>query len=484
MPTPEDLRWLGRVTWGVDSATLAQYQVLGRDAYLEEQLTSAAKDAPELAAQLVTLPLLGRSAAELLIAARAEQQRINALTDEDDKRRARGEERRAANEAVLQAAQRQLLRNLYSQEPLREQMTWFWMNHFNVFSNKGGVRWALAEFEDHDIRPRALGKFSDLVMATLTSPAMLIYLDNAQSRAGKINENYARELMELHTLGVSEGTSGSHYSQEDVQELARVLTGVGLNATGEAPRIAPKLRALLVSHGVFEFNPARHDFGEKTVLGHRIAGRGFEEVREVIDLLCRQPATARHISKKLARYFVADEPPPSLVDAMTRTFLATDGDLKSVLRVMFHSTEFNEAVRLPEQHAALKLKMPMQFVISSLRMQYDGERITSVRPILGWLNQLGQPMYGRVTPDGYADGEAAWSSPGQWVKRFEVAQAMVHASQVLGVSTASTSSARRDALTRATVATFSAPTKVALAQATNTQERHALMLASPEWMMR
>ena len=158
------------------------------------------------------------------------------------------------------------MRALLSPSQLREQMTWFWMNHFSVFSGKANVRWTVAEYEEQAVRPHALGRFSDLVMATATSPAMLEYLDNAQSATGKINENYARELMELHTLGVSGGPSGSTYSQADVQELARVLTGVGLNFTDNPPRLPANLQSSYERRGLFEFNPNRHDFGDKTHL--------------------------------------------------------------------------------------------------------------------------------------------------------------------------------------------------------------------------
>src|SRR4029077_12235565 len=182
---------------------------------------------------------------------------------------------------------------------LREQMTWFWMNHFSVFSGKANVRWTLADYEEV-VRAQALGRSGDLVMAPATPPAMLEYLDNAQSAAGKINENYARELMELHTLGVSGGASGSRYTQADVQELARVLTGAGLNFTDNPPKLPVNQQALYVRHGLFEFNPARHDPPAKPVLGRRIAGKGLDEVEDAVVLLCRHPATARFISTKIA----------------------------------------------------------------------------------------------------------------------------------------------------------------------------------------
>lgn len=220
-------------------------------------------------------------------------------------------------------------------------MTWFWMNHFSVYSGKGSVRWVLADYEDKAVRPHALGKFRDLLMATVTSPAMLEYLDNAQSAVNRINENYARELMELHTLGVAGGPSGSRYTQQDVQELARVLTGLGINASGEPPKLAPQKQALYRAGGLFEFNPNRHDFGAKTLLGHRIEPSGFHEVEQAVEILSRDPATARFISYKLAVHFVGDAPPPSLVNRMAGTFTQTDGDIAAVLRTLFLSPELN-----------------------------------------------------------------------------------------------------------------------------------------------
>src|SRR6201994_922000 len=177
-------------------------------------------------------------------------------------------------------------------------MTWFWLNHFNVHMYKRDIRAMVGDYEDQAIRPRALGRFRDLLEATLRHPAMLRYLDNAENAAGRINENYAREIMELHTLGV-----GSGYTQKDVQELARILTGVGVNLTPDGPKVRPALRSQMVRDGLFVFNPNRHDYGDKIFLGHRINGRGLAEVDQALDILSRAPATSRFISRKLALFF-------------------------------------------------------------------------------------------------------------------------------------------------------------------------------------
>jgi uncharacterized protein (DUF1800 family) len=488
--TQQDLRWLNRVTFGVDTAIVARYRQLGRGRFLDEQLHPPPDDPPNLAADIDALPIAHQTAETLLKNARAEQQRINALPTDDEKQKARMALNQAARETDYQTARRQLARALYSPTQLREQMTWFWMNHFNVFSGKGQVRWLLPDYENRTIRPHALGKFRDLVLATLTSPAMLEYLDNAQSAAGKINENYARELMELHTLGVSGGASGSQYSQQDVQELARVLTGVGVNPTGQPRRFGPAKQALYEHDGLFEFNPNRHDFGGKRVLGEAIAGDGFSEVERAVNLLCRQRATARFISTKLAIYFVADEPPRKIVDAMTTTFERTDGDIAAVLKTMFLSPEFIALLEHP-QAAAGKFKDPMQFIVSSLRLAYDGKMISNYRPPVNWLNQLGEPLYGRVTPDGYPLTEAAWASSGQMVKRFEIARAVGAGNAGLFNTDDGRPGPRAGfpmlnnrLFYDGIEPTLTARTSAALARATSQQEWNLVLLSSPEWMER
>ncbi len=486
--TRADVRWLDRVTFGIDSATVASYLRLGRAKFLDQQLHPPADDPPSLRAAIAQIPAVQQSTEDRTKWIRQEQQRINALTSDDDKQKARMALNQAGNQVTYETAKRHLLRALDSPSQLREQMTWFWMNHFNVFAGKANVRWALAEYEEQ-VRAHALGSFRDLVMTTLTSPAMLEYLDNAQSAVGKINENYARELMELHTLGVSGGPSGSYYTQQDVQELARVLTGVGINPTDNRPKLKAEWQRLYIRRGVFEFNPARHDFGTKKVLGRIVEGRGFSEVEDMVTLVCRNPATARFISRKLATYFIADEPPPKLVDRMVQTFEKTDGSIDAVLREMLLDKDFVGALDKPS--GAEKFKDPMQFVISSMRLAYDGKAITNYHPAVNWLQQLGEPLYGRVTPDGYPLTEAAWSSSGQLIKRFEIARAIGSGNAGLfnnddnspGPATGFpmlTSKLFYDAIEPS----LGPRTRAALARTSSQQEWNTVLLSSPDWMLR
>ncbi len=482
-----DLRWLNTVTFGADQASVQRLQRIGRQRYLEEQLKLPLADPPPLAQAIATLPVSQGDAQQRVQTVRDERQRIQAMTDETEKRQAREALNREGRELVIDTGRRHLLRALYSPAQLREQMTWFWMNHFNVYAAKGPVRYALADYEERTIRPHALGRFRDLLMATVTSPAMLVYLDNAQSAANRINENYARELMELHTLGVAGGPSGSRYTQQDVQELARVLTGLGVNARGEPPRLAPARAALYRSDGLFEFNPNRHDFGPKTLLGHAIEPRGFAEVEQAVAILAREPATARFIATKLATYFVADSPPPALIDEMTATFTRTDGDIGAVLTTMFLSHAFDEA----PAEGARKFKDPMVFVVSSMRLAYDGRPVSNLRPVLNWLNQLGEPLYGHVAPDGYPAAESAWASSGQLVKRFEIARTIGNGPAGLFAGESGQPAQPRglpmpnNRLFYSTIeATLGPATRQALAQADSQQEWNAVLLSSPEWMQR
>lgn len=342
-----------------------------------------------------------------------------------------------------------LLRAIYSERQLDEVMTDFWFNHFNVFIGKGADRYLITAYERDVIRPHALGKFKDLLMATAKSPAMLFYLDNwmsvgpdsdfarfgperraqmyprrpfgrravifgapfpppsqppaarqqnAKKKQSGLNENYARELMELHTLGVNGG-----YTQKDVTEVARVFTGWTL----KEPRRG----------GDFEFDERKHEPGNKHVLGHDIKSHGEKEGDEVLEMLAHHPSTARFISTKLAQRFVSDEPPQALVDRMSKTFLKTDGDIREVLRTMFQSPEFWS----PAVYRA-RVKTPLEFVASAVRA--SGAEVTHPMPLVQTLNRMGMPLYGAQPPTGYKTNAETWVNSSALLNRMNFALAL------------------------------------------------------------
>jgi uncharacterized protein (DUF1800 family) len=472
-----DVLWLNRITYGLDSETLADYERRGRTGFLDSQLTGRDLPLPSaIASQINLLDVVHADAAQLLAATNAEYKRIGALADGPEKEQARKTLNERGNAVAYQAARRELLRAIYSPAQLQEQLAWFWLNHFNVAQSKGSIRWLIGDYEERALRPHLTGHFRELVMATLTHPAMLQYLDNAQNAVNHINENYARELMELHTLGVAAG-----YTQGDVQNLARILTGVGINAAGPRPKLQPAWQLLYRRDGAFEFDPARHDFGSKILLGHTIRGQGFAEVEQAVDILVREPACAQFISRKLAVYFVADDPPAALVARMAATFSRTDGDIAAVLRVMFAAPEFSAAL-------GGKFKDPMHFVVSTLRLAYDARPILNTHPVVNWLNALAEPLYGHQTPDGYALTEAAWASSGQMSRRFEIARAMAAPNAGLfepeGGSIAPGAGFPQLASPvyfAAVEPLLSERTKSALSAATSQQEWNTLLLSSPEF---
>ena len=476
----DDVMWLERVTYGLDSATVARFRELGRRRFLAEQLEAKNDTLPaSIQAQIDQFDIMREPAAQLVVTALAEYARIDKLSNEDAKRDALKARNEVAYRIGFEAPARELLRAIYSPAQLKEQMTWFWLNHFNVFVPKDYVRLTAGDFTERAIRPRALGHFRDLVMATLKHPAMLQYLDNSQNAADHVNENYARELMELHTLGVNSG-----YTQSDVQELARVLSGVGIDTNHDPPKLKPEWQKLLVRDGLFEFNPARHDFGDRMLLGQRIRGGGFAEIEQAIDILVKQPACARFISWKLATYFVADDPPAKLVDAMARTFQHSDGDIAQVLRTMFESSEFAASL-------GRKFKDPMQYVVSAVRLAYDGDPIANVRPVVVWLNDQNEGLYAHVTPDGYALRESAWGSSGQMSRRFEIARAIGNGNAGL-FNSENGAAAKTTGFPRLSSRLYydciepylSKTTLSALEQATSQQEWNTFLLASPEFNYR
>ena len=477
--SPADLELIDRVTWGVNETSVQQMQAMGREKWLQWQLHPTPQDQlpaqaqAEIAAMTITQKPMPQIFAEM-----AEMKKLaDAIKDPEEKKPAQDAYQKALSQIAREAAARDILRDLYSPSQLREQMTWFWFNHFNVHMYKADVRAMIGDYEDQAIRPHALGRFRDLLEATLRHPAMLRYLDNAQNAAGHINENYAREIMELHTLGV-----GSGYTQGDVQELARILTGLGIDAKPENPKLRPELQPQLVRNWLFEFNPARHDYGDKVFLGHPIQGSGLAEVDTAIDLLSRSPATAKHISREIAVFFIGDTPPDALVQQMTDTFQRTDGDIAAVLSVMFHAANFTTA-------SADRFKDPMHYVLSAVRLAYDQRVILNTGPVQGWLNRLAEGLFNKDTPDGFPMNALAWTGPGQMATRFEIARQIGSGPAGLfkpdqpGATDQPGFPQLQSALFYDRLRQTLAPaTLAALAQAISQQDWNTLYLSSPEFM--
>ena len=406
-----DLAWLNRLSYGVNTRSAQELQQRGREGYLAWQLQGADQSLPQPIAQsIAALEVSHLDAAAEVVGVAVEYRRLNTIAEGPEREQARKTLNERGNRLAYEAQRRELLRAIYSPAQLQEQMVGFWLNHFSVYQNKANIRWVLGDYAEHAIRPHALGKFRDLVMATMTHPAMLQYLDNAQNAAGRLNENYARELMELHTLGVEAG-----YTQADVQALARILTGVGLVTSDEPPKLKKEWQGLYRRSGGYEFNPARHDFSDKLLLGHTIKGAGFTEVAQAVDLLTQSDACAHFISRQLAHYFVSDSPPPELIERMAKRFSASHGDIPTVLRTMFEDPAFAASL-------GKKFKDPQHFVISALRLAYDERPLANMHPVQGWLNSLGQAPFARQTPDGYPLDESSWASSGQMSRRFEIAR--------------------------------------------------------------
>jgi uncharacterized protein (DUF1800 family) len=477
-PSANTVALVDRVTWGQTSGSVAEADRVGLGRWLKQQLrplADAALPAP-VQAQIDAMRISREPMAQMVVEADAQARAAGALQDPIARQKARQAYQTAMIDLKQQAAARSLLRDLYSQNQLQEQMTWFWFNHFNVQADKRDIRPMVGDYENQAIRPHALGKFRDLLKAADLHPAMLRYLDNDQNAVGHINENYAREILELHTMGV-----GSGYTQKDVEEMARVLTGVGVSLAPETPKLKPEQQALYIRRGLMEFNPARHDFGEKTVLGRKVSGDGLSEFEETLDTLARQPATAKHVSTKLAVYFM-DEAPPKLVDRMTATFLRSDGDIADVLEVLFKSAEFNASL-------GKKVKDPIHYAVSAVRLAYDGRPIANTGPLQGWINRMGQSLYGRDTPDGYPLEDTAWSGPGQLTAMFEVARQAGSNSAGLfkpdGAEDQPAFPQLQNALFYSVIQTrLGAQTKTALTQARTPAEWNTLFLSSPEFLHR
>jgi len=445
---------LNRLGFGPRPGDVDRVREMGISAYIEEQLHPERLEDDALAARLSVMSTLTMSSRELVeqffipadeLNRRLQQAQRQAAGDptmtpppgQPQRPEVTPEERQirqAAQRVTAELMQAKMLRAVESERQLEEVLVDFWFNHFNVFIGKGQVRQYLTEYERDAIRPYVLGRFRDMLGATAHHPAMLFYLDNFQSQAppdaetlaqmgrrgrggrmGRppqmrpgqpqraargLNENYARELMELHTLGVDGG-----YTQQDVIEVARILSGW----TIDQPRAG----------GSFIFRPQMHDAGEKKVLGTKFdKGKGEEEGERLLDMLATHPATARHIAFKLAQRFVADEPPAALVDRAARVFLDTDGDLREVTKTIVTSPEFFSA----DAYRA-KVKTPLEFLASSMRA--TGARVNNAQPLVVAMGNLGMPLYGAQPPTGYSMTADAWVNTGALLARMNLAVQLI-----------------------------------------------------------
>jgi uncharacterized protein (DUF1800 family) len=424
------LHALNRLGYGPRPGDVERVRGMGLAAYVERQLSPRSIEDPATEPALAGYSVLGSSPAQLV-------REYPQPTPAARQRMAQGEmgrqemmdmyppgRRPAVITLQMQAAR--ITRAVLSERQLEEVMVDFWFNHFNVYARKGAVRWMLPAYEREAIRPHALGRFRDLVLATARHPAMLFYLDNWLStradlvvpggpNAGRrrgLNENYARELMELHTLGVDGG-----YTQRDVVEVARCFTGWSI----DRPQLG----------GGFVFRPQAHDRGPKHVLGQVIpAGGGQQDGERVIDILVRHPSTARFIATKLARRFVSDEPPAALVDRAAATFLRTDGDIRAVLVAIFTSPEFWS----PEAYRA-KIKTPLEVVASAVRTLDGRLAAAGAGPdalagggvaLAREVARLGEPLYEAQPPTGYPDRAEVWVNTGALLARMNFALGLAH----------------------------------------------------------
>ncbi|HYS15683.1 MAG TPA: DUF1800 domain-containing protein [Candidatus Binatia bacterium] len=407
---------LSRLTYGARPGDLERVRAIGLPAWIDRQLRPRTIDDSATQQALAELATLRMPISELLREyprpdpKLREKMASGETTRQEMQERYPMEKRPVQIAAELQAAK--VVRAVTSERQLEEVMVDFWFNHFNVFANKGDLRWYVSAYERDAIRPHALGKFPDLVRATARHPAMLFYLDNWLSarpnftvpvgpnrgRKAGLNENYARELMELHTLGVDGG-----YTQKDVTEVARAFTGW----TIDRPQ----------THGRFIFRPGMHDPGEKVVVGQRIAaGGGQEDGERVIEILTRHPSTARFVATKLTRRFVSDTPPPALVARVASTYTSTGGDIPAMLRVIFESREF-----YAEDAYRAKIKKPFEFVASAVRALGGRADAQGGLALARASAEIGEPLYLAQPPTGYADRGEVWVNAGALLARMNFA---------------------------------------------------------------
>ncbi len=402
-----------RIGYGVSFSEQIRINKIGLKNWIEEQLTRTTPEPQGLKELIGELEITKKSLATLL-----KEYKQDPSNSVEKRKIIQAHDEKLIYETFIRDA----ARSLYSPNQLHERMTWFWSNHFNVYSQKGDVKKFLSDYAEETMHKNALGNFRDILKASLKSPAMSYYLDNFQNtdpnsiangKAFKdkikgINENYAREIMELHTLG-----QGTGYTQKDVEELARVLTGFSYRKDTTAVKMQLKFQKDAVEDGFFFFDPRRHDFGDKIFLGHKIAGSGYQEIEQVLDILVSDKNTARTISHKLAVFFVSDHPSEKLIGQMSNTFLKTHGNISDVLRIIFQSREFWR-----QSGKNNKLKLPHEYIYSIIRLGYDQQQITNFAPLWNQMVNMGEQPYGHLTPDGYGIKNEDWASADQMEKRI------------------------------------------------------------------
>jgi uncharacterized protein (DUF1800 family) len=456
---PRILHAINRLSFGPTPGEIERVESIGVEKYIQEQLNPSTIPASStLDSRLAQLSTLNMSTTELGVVYGATRKALPAERPQLELNiRKVAEERNQAK----------LFRAIESPRQLEEVMTDFWYNHFNVSTHKGISRVWAGNYEQTAIRPHAFGKFRDLLGATSRHPAMLHYLDNWQNTTpnpnpkaknrGGLNENYARELMELHTLGVKGG-----YSQKDVTSLAQIFTGWGY-----LPANTKKGTPF-----TFYFDPNRHDSSPKILLGKPITGNGEQEVEQALDMLAKNPATAKFVSYKIAQRFVSDNPPAALVDRMKTRWLQTDGDIKAVMTTMLNSKEF----WAPAAQRS-KFKTPLEYVVSAARA--TGSNIEETKFLNGQLSGFGMPLYGCQTPDGYKNTREAWLNENSTIQRINFAS---HIANGRGLS-AKPQPINSANLDRAIGPYLSANTKTTIA-ASKVGLQSALMLGSPDFMYR
>ena len=399
-----------RLSFGITEQQIATIEDRGIENYIQQQLNpTSIVESPKLTAQLAKFNTIHEDSIDLYKTFQGYSKQIQekkTVLSVEEKEQLQEKKNQHKRKVVQQAKQARLTSAIASSRQLQEVMTNFWLNHFNVYAPKKVVAFWVADYE-RDLRENALGNFRDLLAVTAHHPAMLIYLDNdlntdpnsprKQGNASGINENYARELMELHTLGVDGG-----YTQQDVTALAKIFTGWGVDFSGQG------------DENSFRFYKQHHDPTDKVFLGETITGGGIAEGERALDILAHHQATAHFISYKLAQYFVADTPPQSLVDTLAKTFLDSNGDIKIVLDTLFHSSEFNDPT-----YYRVKFKTPFQYLVSIIRASDLAN--PDLKKVEWMLGQLSMPIYGCESPNGYQNTESAWLNPDAMLRRLSYA---------------------------------------------------------------